>query len=109
MELSDGDVVQPDLLFLSHSRQGLRKDDGIHGAPDLVIEVLSPSNTVTEILDKEAMCLENGSKEFWVVDVDRQQVKVSTPDGRSVTYKSGATIPLFFGGSISVKDIFTQP
>ena len=85
------------------------KTNKVLGAPDLVIEVLSPSNTSLEMLDKEALCLENGSKEFWVVDPERQQVKVSTPDGRTVTYKSGATIPLFFGGSIQVEEIFTQP
>ena len=85
------------------------KASRLPGVPDLVIEVLSPSNTSSEILDKEALCLENGSKEFWVVDPERQQVKVSTPDGRTVSYKSGASIPLFFGGYIAVNEIFVQP
>lgn len=39
--LSEHDVVQPDLLFLTGARQNLRQEDGLHGAPDLVIEVLS--------------------------------------------------------------------
>ena len=66
------------------------------GAPELVIEVLSPSNTATEMLDKRKICLENGSREFWVVDLDHQQVEVSTPDGRKVTYRAGQQIPPFF-------------
>jgi hypothetical protein len=35
---------------------------------------------VAEINDKEKLCLENGSKEFWVVDAKLRQVKVSTPN-----------------------------
>jgi hypothetical protein len=38
----------------------------IWGAPDLVVEILDPSNSATEIYDKEKLCLENGAKEFWV-------------------------------------------
>jgi len=76
------------------------------GAPDLVVEILSPSNTAAEMLDKRNICLENGSREFWVVDTDHRQVEVSTPDGHTITYKSGQEIPLFFGGRLSVDSIF---
>ena len=107
---SDYNYRIADVAFISKDRWAQIPLKGtMRGAPDLVIEVLSPSNTVTEISDKEALCLENGSKEFWLVDPDHQIVKVSTPDGRTVTYKSGANIPLFFGGSIPVKEIFVQP
>ena len=41
--LSDEDVVQPDLLFISRVRQGIISDRGCEGPPDLVVEVLSPS------------------------------------------------------------------
>jgi len=78
------------------------------GAPDLVAEVLSPSNTAAEMLEKEQIYLENGCREFWIVDLDRRQVKVSTPDGHTATYKSGKTIPLFFapGKTLAVDAIF---
>ena len=79
----------------------------MEGAPDLVIEVLSPSNTAAEMLDKRNLCLETGSREFWVVDVDHRQVEVSIPDGHTITYKRGLEIPLFFGGRISVDAIFS--
>jgi hypothetical protein len=52
----------------------------------------------------------NGAKEFWVVDPDRRQVKVSTPDGRTIAWQSGQEIPLplFAGGGagIAVDAIF---
>jgi Uma2 family endonuclease len=54
------------------------------------------------------MTMNNGAKEFWVVDPDRRQVKVSTPDGRTITWQSGQEIPLplFSGASIAVDAIF---
>jgi Uma2 family endonuclease len=82
------------------------------GAPDLVIEVLSPSNTMATLRDKRKICLENGSLEFWVVDTNLHEVEVSTPDGRAIVYKSGQDIPLFFvenpeGGVLAVDAIFS--
>ena len=59
-----------------------------------MIEVLSPSNTVEEMLDKERTCLEGGCREFWLVDEKRRQVKVSTPDGVTRTYHEGQETPL---------------
>jgi Uma2 family endonuclease len=74
-----------------------------------VIEVLSPSNTVAEINDKKTLCLENGSREFWVVDIEHRQVEVSTPDGRGTTHKAGQHIPLFFAenAQLAVDAIFS--
>ena len=82
-------------------------DRYLMGAPDLVIEVLSPSNTAAGMPDKRNLCLENGSREFWEVDVDHGQVEVSTPDGHTITYERGQEIPLFFGGRIPVDAIFS--
>ena len=83
-------------------------EDNFRGTPELVIEVLSPSNSASEIYDREKLCLENGGQEFWVVDPDRRQVKVSTPDGRTVTYQSGQEIPLplFGNAKLAVDAIF---
>ncbi len=96
-----------DVAFVSkHRWERISPEGNLEGAPDIVIEVLSPSNGATEMLDKEQLCLENGSREFWLVDPDRRQVKISTSDGRTLTYKSGQHIPLLFGGSLNVDAIF---
>lgn len=96
-----------DVAFISRERWARIPPDGyLAEAPELVIEVLSRSNTASEMLDKEQLCLENGAKEFWVVDPRRKQVKVSTADSRTAIYKSGQQIPLFFGGAIAVDEIF---
>lgn len=94
-----------DVAFVARDRWA-RTSRYFEGAPDIVIEVLSPSNTAAEMLDKEQLCLENGAQEFWLVDPARRQVRVSTADGRFTEYKSGQQIPLLFGGSLPIDEIF---
>lgn len=52
-------------------------DEYLQGAPDLVIEVLSPRNTADEIDDKRTICMENGCLSFWVVNDKRKIVSVT--------------------------------
>jgi Uma2 family endonuclease len=105
-ELRVGDVA-----FVSKERwEAVDPEAYLQGATELVIEVLSPSNTAEEILDKEQLCLQNGCREFWVLDAKRRQVKVSTPDDLTKTYHEGQEIPLtlFGGGSLKVDAIFAE-
>jgi len=96
-----------DVIFVAQDRwKSIPWDGDLTGSPELVIEVLSPSNKFAEIRDKRKMCLETGSREFRVVDIDLHEVEVSTTDGHSVTYTSGQSIPLFFGGNLAVDEIF---
>jgi Uma2 family endonuclease len=96
-----------DVAFVSKDRwERISADDYLEGAPELVVEVLSPSNTATEMLDKKQLCLENGAIEFWVVNPIHKQVEVTSREGRNAMYRAGQQIPLFFGGSIAVDAIF---
>ena len=98
-----------DVAFVERSRWNDIPGKGhLQGAPELVIEVLSPSNTVAEMLDRRNVCLENGALEFWLVDIEHRQVEVSTPDGHSILYKFGQKIPLTLaaGAHIAVDAIF---
>jgi Uma2 family endonuclease len=96
-----------DVAFVSKARWETI-DQYLLGVPELVVEVLSPSNTLKKTLDKRITCLENGAREFWLVNTDRHQIEVSTPDGRTITYKSGQQIPLFFaaGAHVDVSGVF---
>jgi len=100
-----------DVAYISAERfRQADPDDNIRGAPELVVEVLSPSNTLAEIEEKVRVCLDNGSREFWVVDAGRGQVKVTTVDGRSVILQSADEIPVPFAdrAKLKVADILHQ-
>ena len=93
--LPEYELWSADVGYLSKERrQQADPEDNIHGAPDIVVEVLSPSNRAADLYEREQICLSNGTKEFWVADPDRRQVKVTTPDGRTVTWRSGQEIPV---------------
>lgn len=66
--LSDHDVVQPDLLFVAQARLSILQEDGVHGAPDLVIEVLSPATAQLDKKTKRRIYARAGVKELWLVD-----------------------------------------
>lgn len=100
-----------DVAFISQARyDAIDPEDNLRGVPELVIEVLSPSNTASEIGEKEAMCLENGCVEFWVVDPKRKTVKVSTPDRKTIAYVEGDKILLSVpaAGELAVSEIFSS-
>ena len=62
------DVVQPDVLVVCD--RGKIRDDGIHGAPDLVIEVLSPSTAHKDLGDKRDLDERAAVKEYWLLNPD---------------------------------------
>ncbi len=74
--LTDTDVVQPDILFISKGRSYIRTGKNIHGAPDLVVEILSPSTSANDWGYKKDLYEKHGVKEFWLVDPYAKQVIV---------------------------------
>lgn len=65
--LNENNAFQPDIVFVSTGNKIL-EDDGIYGAPDLVIEVLSPGTSKTDLTKKKTVYEKSGVKEYWVVD-----------------------------------------
>ena len=81
--LSDTDVVQPDLLFISRAREHTLTDDNVRGAPDLVIEILSPSTANRDLGYKHDLYGRHGVLEYWIVDPMAENVAVHRQrDGR---------------------------
>ncbi len=75
--LSNTDVVQPDLLFVSDERGHLLLGgDNVLGAPDLVVEILSPATAGRDRTLKRALYARHGVKEYWLVDPDARTVTV---------------------------------
>ena len=73
--LSDNDVVQPDVFFVAKEGMKLVQDDGVHGAPDLVIEILSPSTAQLDKKTKRRVYARAGVKEMWLVDPSLLQIQ----------------------------------
>ena len=111
--LSDNDVVQPDLLFVSREREHLLSGgQNVHGAPDLVVEILSPGTAHQDRGEKRALYGKHGVTEYWLVDpvtetvrIHRLQGEILIPTrtfGREETLRS----PLFGGLELHLDDIF---
>ena len=82
-------------------------DAYFRGVPTIVVEVLSPSNSASEMIEREEICLRHGGQEFWLMDPRRASVKVIRAGGYSNVYDSTAAIESrALGGSLAVRDIF---
>ena len=81
-------VVQPDLCVVCDFEKIDSK--GCVGAPDLVVEILSPGNSKKEMKSKFALYQEEGVREYWVVDPERELVFVYVADNK----KFKPTIPI---------------
>jgi Uma2 family endonuclease len=80
--LSNYDVVEPDLLYVSNERRHvLAKGDWVRGAPDLVIEVLSPSTRKRDETIKRQAYERTGVDEYWLVDPERIAITIHRRDG----------------------------
>jgi Uma2 family endonuclease len=113
VKLTGHTAVQPDLLFFSTANQRAMGDDYATGAPDLAIEVLSPSNRRIDLVLKRAIYADNGVAEYWIVDPSKRTVRVNLlHDGRYVetTHTGGmvefATLP---GLAIDMAALFDMP
>ncbi len=105
-------TVQPDLLFVLTKRLGTIKLEGLRGAPDVAIEVLSPSTRFRDEQLKRELYFKYGSREHWLVDPDAETVSAYTrqPDGLEVwpIFREGDLVscPLLPDLSIPVSAIF---
>ena len=74
--LSDTDVVQPDLLFISRGREHTLTEKNVRGAPDLAIEILSPSTADRDLGYKYDLYGRHGVLEYWIVDPMAETIAV---------------------------------
>jgi Uma2 family endonuclease len=72
---SEREYYQPDLIFISHEQAHI-KQERVQGAPDLVVEILSPSNAADDLTHKRLVYEEFGVKEYWIVNPEDRSVTV---------------------------------
>ncbi|MBI1849379.1 MAG: Uma2 family endonuclease [Planctomycetes bacterium] len=82
--VSNDTVVEPDVVYVGPSRLGIIERRGIRGAPDLVVEVLSPSTRKQDLGSKRETYATMGVKEYWIVDPKDRHVDVWVHDGKDL-------------------------
>jgi Uma2 family endonuclease len=76
-------VVQPDLVFVSRERADIVRER-IYGAPDLVLEVLSPDARIGSLEERLRWFVEYGVREIWLYDQPHRQLEILTCEHRDV-------------------------
>lgn len=107
--LSEFDVRAADVAAISHARwKEILAAGDLFGAPELVVEVISPSNTRKQLRELVSLCLNNGGMECWLIDLKNETVTVMRKDGTSTVYRRGMEVSLaaFNSDSIAVASIF---
>ncbi len=111
LERDPDTVREPDLVFISAEKRplGVRNTGYIEVAPDLVVEIVSPSDRPADVVQKARMWLSYDAGLVWVVYPDTRTVGVHCPDapevmlGEDDTLDGGSVLP---GFSCIVRDIF---
>jgi len=106
---SDDTVVQPDITVICDEKK--RGYEGCRGAPDLVVEILSPSNTSIEMERKLKLYQDAGVREYWIVDPENNILKVHRFHDSEIltnTYKNADTVPVGVlpGFNIELEQVF---
>lgn len=109
--LSEETVVQPDILFVSNGNRGIITENNVSGAPDLVIEVLSPGTAERDKGLKLRLYARAGVREYWLVDPGASSIQVMQlgPEGYNTvrTHTAGAaSSPLLPGLRVVLGEVF---
>jgi Uma2 family endonuclease len=110
--LSQENIVQPDIIFIFKKRMDIITEKNIQGAPDLVIEILSPNTKKKDSILKRKLYAKFGVREFWLVDPQEEEVEVLILKKRGFEqiglYRKGQilTSPLLPGLKIPLQELF---
>jgi Uma2 family endonuclease len=78
--LADHSVVQPDVIYISAGRLGMLRKR-IEGAPDLLVEVLSPGSGRRDRGEKLSLYAQTGIREYWIADPEMRQIEFLVNEG----------------------------
>ncbi len=106
--------VQPDVIFVRADRREIIGEDDVQGAPDLVVEVLSPSNWIYDRREKLQAYRQAGVPEYWIIDCRARTLEIRVLEqGQYILLgelHSGDTAKsrAFSGFELFVDDLFTM-
>jgi Uma2 family endonuclease len=105
-------ALQPDLIFISNTRAGIILENWIEGAPDLAVEVSSPSTATYDRATKLPVYAESGVSEYWLIDSQAKTVEVLKLQGKKYFVEATLagdqvlTSDLFPGWQLPLHDLF---
>ena len=111
--LSETNIVQPDILFLRTDRVPPGDADNVRVAPNLIVEVISPSTAKEDREDKRTVYARHGVAHYWIVDPGLRTLEMYSLAGESYELTAeysgdaSAASPLFPGLSIPLTQIWT--
>ena len=88
--LSNINIMQPDILFISKNNYQILTDLNIHGTPDLVVEIISSSSINTDRIFKKLIYEQYGVKEYWIVDPKTETIEIWTLKNKTFQLASKA-------------------
>ena len=109
---SDDTVVQPDIVVICDKEK--RGKEGCRGAPDFVVEILSPSNTATEMQTKFDLYRNAGVREYWVLDGEHKRLHAyQFEDGKIAAFASygaadKAPVGIFDAFTVDLAPVFEE-
>jgi len=107
-------VMQPDLIFVSEARRAEIIRERITGAPDLVIEILSPTSSQRDLNQKRKLYARHGVAEYWIVDPDDETIEIQRLQGNILStiglFEKHQTLtsPTFPGLNMDVAQAFAE-
>ncbi|MFC1757862.1 Uma2 family endonuclease [Planctomycetota bacterium] len=75
VQLGEYDIVQPDLLVVMNSQRNIVTPTKVKGAPDLIVEIISPSTEQADRTRKKDLYCRSGVSEYWIVVPDDHQLE----------------------------------
>lgn len=97
--LDERHIIQADVMWLSPDTDIVETEKQFRGAPDLAVEILSPSTTRHDTVTKRALYEKHGTREYWIIDPVKFEITVYSADSGAFTLT----------GTYSKTQTFTSP
>lgn len=109
---TDVNVFQPDIIYVANEHRSILTDQGASGAPDLIVEILSPKTTKLDVGVKKTIYARTGVQELWIVDPEAKRLAVyrlqENSETPAQTLQPGQTLstPLLPGLDVDLESVF---
>ncbi len=114
VRLAQDTVLEPDLVFVSADRRKILGEKLIEGAPDLVVEIISPSTRKLDQVRKREIYGRHNVLEYWIVDPEVERVEIYVLEGATLVLKEVVekgelrSLAVLLGFAMPLADVFAH-